>query len=96
MQGRSIQKSDSSRGEAVLESVGTCPQTFSRWKKVEERMSGVSGVLNHAGCFSEAAGSVDRVNRWETDLHDSDLVGETLDFDQLNLSLINRVSSELN
>ena len=46
MRGRSIQKSDSSREEAVLESVGTCPPTFvsfSRRKKVEERMSGVRG-----------------------------------------------------
>ena len=28
------------------------------------------GVLNYAGCFSEAAGSVDRVNGWETGLSD--------------------------
>ena len=33
-------------------------------------MSGVRGVLNYAGCFAEAAGSVDRVNEWETGLHD--------------------------
>ena len=73
MQGRSIQKSDGSREEAVLESVGTCPQTFasfSRKKKVEERISGVRGVLNYAGCFAEAAGSVDRVNGWEAGLRD--------------------------
>ena len=28
-------------------------------------MSGVRRVLNNAGCFAEAAGSVDRVNGWE-------------------------------
>ena len=33
-------------------------------------MSGVRGVLNYAGCFSEAAGSVDRVNGWEAGLRD--------------------------
>ena len=71
MQGRSIQKSDGSREEAVFDSIGKRPQTFvsfSRWKNVEERMSGVRGVLNYAGCFSEAAGSVDRVNGWEAGL----------------------------
>ena len=31
-------------------------------------MSGVCGVLNYAGCFAEAVGSVDRVNGWEADL----------------------------
>ena len=73
MQGRSIQKSDSSREEAVLESVGTSPQSFvsfSRRKKVEEGMSRVRGVLNYAGCFAEAAGSVNRVNGWEAGLRD--------------------------
>ena len=73
MQGKSIQKSDGSREEAVLESVGMYPQifvSFSRRKKVEERMSGVRGVLNYAGCFSEAVGSVDRVNGWEAGLRD--------------------------
>ena len=73
MQGRPTQKSDSSREEPVLESVGTLPQTFvsfSRWKKVEERVSGVHGVLNYAGCFVEAAGSVDRFNGWEAGLRD--------------------------
>ena len=33
-------------------------------------MSRVGGVLNYAGCFVEAAGSVDRVNRWEAGLRD--------------------------
>ena len=33
-------------------------------------MSGVCGVLNYAGCFSAAAGSVDRVNEWEAGLRD--------------------------
>ena len=33
-------------------------------------MSGVSGFLVYAGCFSEAAGSVDRVNGWEAGLCD--------------------------
>ena len=33
-------------------------------------MSGVRGVLDYAGCFSEAAGSVDRVNGWEAGLRD--------------------------
>ena len=50
-----------------------CPQTFVsfyRWKKVEEMMSGVCGVLDYAGCFFEAAGSVDRVNGWEHRLCD--------------------------
>ena len=37
---------------------------------MEERMSGVCGVLNYAGCFAEAAGSVDRVNGWEDGLRD--------------------------
>ena len=34
---------------------------------MEESMSGGRGVLNYAGCFAEAAGSVDRVNGWEAD-----------------------------
>ena len=33
-------------------------------------MSGVHGVLNYAGGFAEAAGSVDRVSGWEAGLHD--------------------------
>ena len=33
-------------------------------------MSGVRGILNYAGCFAEAVGSVDRVNGWETGLSD--------------------------
>ena len=33
-------------------------------------MFGVRGVLNYAGCFAEAAESVDRVNGWEAGLHD--------------------------
>ena len=33
-------------------------------------MSRVCGVLNYAGCFSEAVGSVDRVNGWEAGLRD--------------------------
>ena len=33
-------------------------------------MSGVCGVLNCAGCFAEAAGSVDRANGWEAGLRD--------------------------
>ena len=33
-------------------------------------MSGVRGVLDYAGCFSEAAGSVDGVNGWEAGLRD--------------------------
>ena len=33
-------------------------------------MSGVRGILNYAGCFAEAAGSVDRVNGWEAGLRD--------------------------
>ena len=33
-------------------------------------MYGVGGVLNYAGCFAEAAGSVDSVNGWEADLSD--------------------------
>ena len=37
---------------------------------MEERMSGVHGVLNYVGCFAEAAGSVDRVNGWEAGLSD--------------------------
>ena len=32
--------------------------------------SGLRGALNYAHCFSEAAGSVDRVNGWEAGLHD--------------------------
>ena len=37
-------------------------------------MSKVREVLNYAGCFSETAGSVDRVNGWETVLHDRSFV----------------------
>ena len=73
MRGRSIQKSEGSREEAVLESVGAWPQTFvsfSRWKKVEESMSGVHGVLDYAGCFAEAVGNVDRFNGREAGLRD--------------------------
>ena len=33
-------------------------------------MSGVRGILNYAGCFAEAAGSVDGVNGWEVGLRD--------------------------
>ena len=33
-------------------------------------MSGVCGVLDYAGCFSEAAGSVDRETGWEAGLRD--------------------------
>ena len=33
-------------------------------------MSRVRGVLNYAGCFAEAAGSVDRVSGWEAGLRD--------------------------
>ena len=33
-------------------------------------MFGVHGVLNYAGFFSEAAGSIDRVNGWKTGLPD--------------------------
>ena len=64
MRGTSIQKSDSNREEAVLESVGMWPQTFVSFsrREVEERMSGVRGILDYAGCFSEAAGSIDRIN----------------------------------
>ena len=34
-------------------------------------MSGVRGVLDYAGCFSETAGSADRVNGWEAGLRDA-------------------------
>ena len=43
---------------------------FSWQKKVEEKMSRVHWVLNYAGCFSEAAGSVDSVNGWKAGLRD--------------------------
>ena len=43
---------------------------FPQRKKVEERMSGVCGFLNYAGCFAEAAGSVDRVDGWKAGLRD--------------------------
>ena len=33
-------------------------------------MSGVCGVLDYAGCFAEAAGSVDRISGWEAGLCD--------------------------
>ena len=33
-------------------------------------MSRVGGVLDYAGCFSEAVGSVDSVNGWEAGLGD--------------------------
>ena len=35
---------------------------FSFQKKVEERMSGVCGVLDFAGCFVKEAGSLEKVN----------------------------------
>ena len=37
---------------------------------MEERVSRVRGVLDYAGFFSEAAGSVDGVNGWEAGLCD--------------------------
>ena len=37
-------------------------------------MSGVRGVLDYAGYFSEAAGSVDRVRGWEAGLRSQPLV----------------------
>ena len=37
---------------------------------MEERTSRVREVLNYAGCFAKAAGSVDRVNGWEASLSD--------------------------
>ena len=44
-------------------------------------MSGARGVINYAGCFAEAAGSVDRVNGWEAGLHDRlDFVHDPLQF----------------
>ena len=33
-------------------------------------MPRVRGVLNYAGCFSKAVGSIDRVNGWEAGLRD--------------------------
>ena len=33
-------------------------------------MSGVCGILDYAGCFSEAAGSADGVNGWAAGLSD--------------------------
>ena len=33
-------------------------------------MFGVLAVLDYAGCFSKAVGSVDRINGWEADLRD--------------------------
>ena len=33
-------------------------------------MSRERGVLNYAGCFAEAAGSVDRVSGWEAGSRD--------------------------
>ena len=71
MRGRSIQKSDDIREETVHESFRTCPQafvSFPQWKKVEESMSGVRGVLNYAGCFAEAVESVDGVDGWDPNL----------------------------
>ena len=35
-----------------------------------ERISGTRGVLNYAGCFAEAAGSVDTGDGWEAGLRD--------------------------
>ena len=44
-------------------------------------MSGVRGVLNFAGCFAEAVGSVDRVNGWEAGLRDGlDYIHNLLSF----------------
>ena len=37
---------------------------------MKDSMSGVRGILDYAGCFSEAAGSEDRVNGWEAGLRD--------------------------
>ena len=33
-------------------------------------MSGLRGILNDAGCFAKAAGSVDSINGWEAGLRD--------------------------
>ena len=66
-----------------------CSQTFvsfSRRKKVEERMSGVCGFLDYAGCFSEAAGSVDGVNGWAVGLCDG--LGYIHDLLFLSISLL--------
>ena len=40
-------------------------------------MSGVRGVLDYAGCFSEAVGSVGGVSGWKAGLHDG--LGYVLD-----------------
>ena len=37
---------------------------------MEERLFGVRGVLDYAGCFSEAVGNVDGVNGREAGLRD--------------------------
>ena len=37
---------------------------------MKERMSGLRWVLNYAGCFSEAVGSVDSISGWEAGLRD--------------------------
>ena len=72
MQDKSIQKSDSSREEPVLKSVGTWPHFCIFFPKEEGGRENIRGacVLNYAGCFAEAAGSVDRVNGWEAGLRD--------------------------
>ena len=33
-------------------------------------MTGMRGILNYAGCFAKATGSVDRINGWEVGLRD--------------------------
>ena len=43
---------------------------FYPMEEVEESMSGVRGVLDYVGCFSEAAGGIDSVNGWEAGLCD--------------------------
>ena len=53
-------------------------------------MSGVHGVLDYAGCFAEAAGSVDRVNGWEAGLRDGlGFVHDPLQF----LAVLDRVGA---
>ena len=53
-------------------------------------MSGVRGVLDYAGCFSEAAGSVDRVNGWEAGVRDG--LGYTLNLLQF-LAVLGRAGA---
>ena len=71
MQGRSIQKSDGKKLflSRLVRDLRLL-YLFSDGRRWKRECPGCGGVLNCAGCFAEAAGSVDRANGWEAGLRD--------------------------